>query len=202
MQLPERITMTDKQKAEYERMITTRVSPDGDLLDNPSKFFNALRQSLTPLRRDALQSILESTKEHIVIFYNYDAERDLIYSVLKGLDKDQKRVVWEQSGHLSNLPPRGVWDTMKPSVTLAQYQSASTAIELTYASVTIFLSPTYSYANFHQAKGRTHRPGQKKRTLFYMFSVDGTVDQDVWRALNKKKNFNDRIWVDEQKEGI
>ena len=202
MSIGERITMPDSAKANYTRMQLTRTDENGELLDNPSKYFNALRQFLTPLRRDALQSVLESTKEHIVIFYNYDGERDLIYSVLKGLDKDNKRVVWEQSGHLSNLPKRVVWDTMKPSVTLAQYQSASTAIELTYASVTIFLSPTYSYANFHQAKGRTHRPGQKKRTLFYMFSVDGTVDQDVWRALKTKKNFNDRIWVADQKEVV
>jgi SNF2 family DNA or RNA helicase len=200
MKLPERIQMGDDFKANYGHMMRTRTTADGELLDNPSKYFNALRQELTPLRRDALQSILESTREHIVVFYNYDAERELILDVASKLDKANKRVVYEQSGHVSNLPKREIWETMKPSITLAQYQSASTAIELTYASVTIFLSPTYSYSNFHQAQGRTHRPGQKKRVLFYMFSVDGSIDQAVWLALRKKQNFNDRIWLVEQPE--
>lgn len=195
--IPIVIEMNHKQKAEYNRAKRTRIAPDGTLLDSPPKLFSHLRQSMTPLREDALQSILESTNEHIVIFYNYNVERDMILKVLAGLPKDQKRVIWEQSGHASNLPPRDKWATMKPSVTIAQYQSASTAIELTYASVTIFLSPTYSYANFHQARGRTHRQGQKKRVVFYLMSVRFSLDSAVYAALRKKSNFNETIWLEE-----
>ena len=191
------IEMSDKQKAEYARAVLTRVAPDGELLDNPSKLFAYLRQSLAPARIDALQSILDSTNEHIVTFYNYNVERDMILKVLSSQPKGNQRVVWEQSGHASNLPPRDKWDTMPPSVTLAQYQSASTAIELTYAPVTIFLSPTYSYANFHQARGRTHRQGQKKRVVFYLMSVAGSIDSAVYNALRKKSNFNETIWLEE-----
>lgn len=195
--IPIIIEMNHKQKAEYNRARRTRVAPDGTLLDSPPKLFSHLRQSMTPLREDALQSILESTNEHIVVFYNYNIERDMILKVLKGLPKEQRRVVYEQSGHESNLPPRKIWDTMKPSVTLAQYQSASTAIELTYANITIFLSPTYSYANFHQARGRTHRQGQKKRVVFYLMSVRFSLDSAVYAALRKKSNFNETIWLEE-----
>lgn len=195
--VPVAIELTDKQKANYMRAKLTRVAPDGELLDSSSKLFAYLRQSMTPAREDALQSILDSTSDHIVIFYNFDVERDMILKVLKGLPKAEKRVIYEQSGHASNLPPRSKWETMKPSVTLAQYQSASTAIELTYAPVTIFLSPTYSYANFHQAKGRTHRQGQKKRVVFYLMSVVGSIDSAVYKALRKKSNFNETIWLEE-----
>lgn len=194
--LGERVEMPLKFATAYDSMKKHRVGFDGELLDNPSKLFAALRQSLTPLRKDALQSLIESTNEHIVIFYNFDNERAMILDILRNLD--EKRTIYEQSGHASLLPDRSEWDTMKPSVTLAQYQSASTAIELTYASVTIFLSPTYSYANFHQARGRTHRPGQKKRTLFYLLSVDGSIDQDVWRALKHKMDFSEKVWIKER----
>ena len=197
MSLPRRIHMPPPFETEYDVAQRTRIAPDGELLDNPSKLFSYLRQSLTPLRKDGLRDLLESTDEHVVVFYNFDVERDLILEVLDEMAKAKdKRVIYEQSGHASKLPKRDTWDKMKPSVTLAQYQSASTAIELTYASVTIFLSPTYSYSNFHQAKGRTHRPGQKKRTLFYMFSVDGSIDQDVWKALKSKKDFNETVWIE------
>jgi SNF2 family DNA or RNA helicase len=191
--LGERVEMSPQFEDAYDDMKRSRVMPNGELLDNASKLFNALRQSLTPLRRDALQSILESTQDHIVVFYNFNGERDMILDVLSKLEN--KRVIFEQSGHASHLPPREVWATMKPSVTLAQYQSASTAIELTYANVTIFLSPTYSYANFHQARGRTHRPGQKKKTLFYLISVQGSIDQDVWKALKHKMDFSEKVWM-------
>jgi hypothetical protein len=199
IELPEVITFGEKINMnytfakEYSRMEHERIAADGELLDSPSKLFARLRQSLTELRRDRLRTILESTDEHVVVFYNFDNEREMILDVIKKLE--DKREVYEQSGHASHLPPRGTWDTMKPSVTLAQYQSASTAIELTYASVTIFLSPTYSYANFHQAKGRTHRPGQTKKTVFYLLSVEGSIDQDVWKALRAKQDFSEKVWL-------
>lgn len=201
IELPEVITLGEKIKMppsfekDYSRMVRNHIAPDGELLDSSSKLFAALRQSLTPLRKDALQSIIEATDEHIVIFYNFNNERDMILDILRNLEP--RRHIYEQSGHMSLLPDRVEWDTMPPSVTLAQYQSASTAIELTYASVTIFLSPTYSYANFHQAKGRTHRPGQNKRTVFYLLAVDGSIDQDVWKALKHKMDFSEQMWLKE-----
>jgi superfamily II DNA or RNA helicase len=200
--IPIVIEMTDAEKAAYNKAKRTRIAPDGTLLDSPPKLFAHLRQSMTPLRVDALQAILDSTNEHIVIFYNYNIERDMILKVLNSLPKGEKRVIYEQSGHASNLPDRKIWETMKPSVTLAQYQSASTAIELTYAPVTIFLSPTYSYANFHQARGRTHRQGQKKRVVFYLMSVRFSIDTAVYNALRKKSNFNETVWLEETEVGM
>lgn len=187
------VTMPPKFAKDYERMVKKRIAPDGGLLDSPSKLFARLRQSTTPLRKDVLRSIIESTNEHIVVFYNFDNERDMILDVLRSLE--EKKSIYEQSGHASILPIREEWDIIKPSVTLAQYQSASTAIELTYASVNVFLSPTYSYANFHQARGRTHRPGQRKRTLFYLVSVEDSIDKDVWKALKHKMDFSEKVWL-------
>lgn len=172
----------------YRNIIKTKMTPEGEMLDSPSKMFAYLRQWTTPFREDELTSLIDGTDEHIVVFYNYDVERDLILKVLKKNFKD--RDVYEQSGHKSELPPRSKWATMKPSVTLAQYQSASTAIELTYASVTIYLSPTYSYAQFHQSRGRTLRNGQEKNVVFYMISVMGTMDEAVYKVLKKKQDFN------------
>lgn len=182
-----------KKIDEYREIIKTRTYK-GEMLDNPSKLFATLRQWTTQFREDELVSLLEGTNEHVVVFYNFNDERDMLHRVLKKQFPD--RVVYEQSGHASDLPPRDKWDTMKPSVTLAQYQSASTAIELTYASVTIYLSPTYSYAQFHQSMGRTKRNGQKKNTLFYMISVQGTMDEAVYKVLKTKGEFNQQRFED------
>lgn len=204
LDLPESISIPkdirlDKTSAKaYAEIMASRMLGD-EMLDSPSALFNALRQATTEARRDQLISILEGTDEHVVIFYNYNAERDMIHQVLNKHFKD--REVYEQSGHISHLPERKDWGNLKPSVTLAQYQSASTAIELTYASVTIYLSPTYSYSNFHQSMGRTKRNGQTKRTVFYMLRVLGTVDNEIWKALKNKKDFNKDVWL-EQMTGV
>lgn len=189
--LPIDIYLSDSKQREYDKVKKFRVTPDGEMLDSAPLLHARLRQMLAKDRLDEMQSILDGTDEHILIFYNYDCERDAILEVLR--EKYPKRVIYEQSGHQSHLPPRDIWDDMKPSVTIAQYQSASVAIELQYASITIYFSPTYSYSNFHQSMGRTRRIGQKNTPLFYCFRVRKTIDEQVWSCLSIKKDFDDKV---------
>lgn len=191
--IPVSIAMEPKTLKLYQRAVKQRVlrvgdGPEEELLDNPSKLFSALRQIPTPARVDALQSIVEGTDEHIVIFYNFNTERDAILAMLKKSFKTRK--VYEQSGHQSNLPSRDKWPKLKPSVTLVQYQSGSQAIELTYASITVYFSPCTSFANYEQSKGRTRRNGQTKTTLFYHIAAQDTLDRHIWVILKKKRDFS------------
>lgn len=185
------IELKPKQLALYNGVKKTRLY-NGEALDSAPLLFARLRQITTPYRLDAIQSILEETDEHVVIFYNYNVEREALLELLE--KKFSDRVVYEQSGHNSHLPDRSEWDTMPPSVTIGQYQSASTAIELTYASVTVFMSPTYSYSTYSQAMGRNKRHGQAKTVLYYMLKVNDTIDGAVWKALREKRDFDDRLY--------
>lgn len=193
------IELTTKQRNAYNVIKKERVLADGTLLDTPSKLHATLRQSLSTVRMDALRNILDDTLDHVVIFYNYNLERDAILEVLKDYPE---RTTFEQSGHRSNLPPRNNWETMAPSVTLAQYQSASTGIELTYAHITVYYSPTYSYADFAQSLGRTYRTGQKYTTLYYFFKCKYTIDQNVYRCLDNRQNFQDNLFMEDDNEII
>lgn len=183
------VELTKSQLATYTSVQKTRVYHD-ELLDSAPKLCAALRQSLTKYRMDAVRNILDGTDEHVVIFYNYNSEREVLLELLDDYDVD----IYEQSGHASRLPEREKWDTMRRSVTIGQYQSASTAIELTYASITVFFSPTYSYSTFHQAMGRNKRNGQEKTVLFYSIRVRGTIDEAVYRALKAKKSFDEKLY--------
>lgn len=183
------ITPTPKHLKNYELVKKTRVYGD-ELLDSAPKLFATLRQMTTPWRLDTIQSILDGTSEHVLIFYNYNIERE----ALLGLLADRKVTIYEQSGHVSDLPRREDWASMPPSVTIGQYQSAATAIELTYATVVVFMSPTYSYSTFSQARGRSLRNGQDKPVLFYMLNVDGTIDEAVHKALKSKRDFDDKLY--------
>lgn len=171
----------------YKKAIKERVYGE-ELLDSPSKLFATLRQIPTPARIEALHSVLDSTDEHVVIFYNFNSERDAILELLAKSFKERK--TYEQSGHASELPPRDKWSNLQPSVTLVQYQSGSQAIELTYASVTVYFSPCTSFANYEQSKGRTRRNGQQKTTLFYHIAAENTLDRHIWSILSKKRDFS------------
>lgn len=179
------------QKAVKQRLYT--VDGEDEMLDSPSKLFATLRQIPTPARVDALQSIVESTDEHIVVFYNFNVEREAILAMLKKSFKGRK--IYEQSGHQSKLPHRDKWANLKPSVTLVQYQSGSQAIELTYASVTVYLSPCTSYANYEQSKGRTRRNGQKKVTLFYHIAAEDSIDRHIWGIIKQKRDFSTALFA-------
>lgn len=185
--MPSRLASTYK-RAMKDRLYRPTKDAEEEMLDSPSKLFATLRQIPTPARVDALQSIVESTTEHIVVFYNFNVERDAVLAMLKKSFKERK--VYEQSGHKSNLPPRDKWEKLKPSVTLVQYQSGAQAIELTYASITVYLSPCTSFANYEQSKGRTRRNGQKKTTLFYHIAAEGSLDRHIWGILKKKRDFS------------
>ena len=187
--------MESKTWKTYERALKQRllrVNDEDEMLDSPSKLFATLRQIPTPARVDALQSIVESTSEHIVVFYNFNVEREAMLEMLKKSFKGRK--IYEQSGHASKLPLRQNWGKLKPSVTLVQYQSGSQAIELTYASVTVYLSPCTSYANYEQSKGRTRRNGQLKTTLFYHIAAEGSLDRHIWGIIKKKKDFSTALF--------
>lgn len=182
--------MPTKLAAVYKKAVQKRVYGE-ELLDNVSKLFVTLRQIPTPARVDALHSVLDGTDENVVVFYNFNSEREAILAMLDHSFKE--RPVYEQSGHNSHLPDKSEWDGLLSTVTLVQYQSGSQAIELTYASITCYFSPPTSYANYEQSRGRTARYGQTKTVLFYHIAVEGSLDKKIWGIIKQKKDFSAKL---------
>lgn len=181
------IHMSEPVKREQARILRERTLPDGEMLDSAPKVISALRRNIVPRREDALRNILDATDENIVIFYNLNAERDLVHKIIKDY-KDKK--LYEQNGHAKTLPLRGS-EPAKDGVLLIQYQSGAAGLNLQYCSVMIFMSPTYSYQNYHQARGRIDRNGQTRTPVFYHLEVKSNIDELVWRALKNKQDFSE-----------
>ena len=79
-------------------------------------------------------------------------------------------------------------------VFVAQIDTAGLGITLTAARIAIFYSPTWNYAAYQQALARTHRIGQRGAECHYIHLIcPGTVDEDVMRALDAKKNLADLV---------
>ena len=180
-----------KKPVVYGKILTLRVDmKTGEVIENPSKLASLLRQSLTTKDKlDYLRDLVEGTDENMVIFYNYISERE---AILKTLKKSGKKI-FRQDGEKHELPAKSKWDKLSNTVTLAHFKSGSTGVEMTYASVTVYFSPTYSYQEYVQSVGRTYRSGQTKPCIYYCFRTKASLEQDCWKCLSKKEDFTEKM---------
>lgn len=168
----------------------------GEILDNSSRLLSVLRQSTVNARLDSLLSVVADTSDNIVVFYNYISERK---AILKLLAKSENKNILRYDGEVHDTLPASD-AKLTNTILLTHYKSGSTGLNLQFANVTVFFSPSYSYAEFEQAVGRTHRTGQTKKCLYFLFNVKNTVDQDIWGCLKKKQSFQKELWYNSLQE--
>lgn len=174
---------------EYKTIEKDRVLDD-KAYDNPSALLHGLREHANTKDKLAyLEMLLESTDNNIVIFYNYNSELENIKSILKD------KTVFEVNGSKQSIPKKSEWDELKNTVTLVQYQAGAAGIELQYANIVVYYTPTYSYQDYAQSLGRCHRNGQKRKVTVFQFSTKNTVEQSVWGALYQKKDFDKKLYL-------
>lgn len=187
------IAMPPKTAKLYQTIRLTKKDPrTGELMDNSSRTLSVLRQATTDARLDNLVSIVNDTSDNMIVFYNYKSERAAILKALKDSGKNILRYDGDQH---DDLPASD--SDITNTVLVAHYKSASTGLNLQWANVTVYFSPTYSYQEFEQSIGRTHRNGQSKKCLYYLFNVKATVDKIVWECLTAKRDFNEKLWKDQ-----
>ena len=93
------------------------------------------------------------------------------------------------------MPSKSSWSELKNSVTFVQYMAGSAGIELQYANIVIFYTPTYSYQDYSQALGRAYRNGQTKKVTVYRFITQRTIEQAVYEALENKQDFSEELYM-------
>ena len=170
---------------DYQEIIKTRVLNDVEY-DNQMKLRHGLRQHCNLVQKISyLTEFIENTTDNIVIFYNYDIELE----VLKPLTD------YVCNGYEKNYPKKEEWDNIKNTVTIANYKSGAEAVEFTFSPLIIYFSPTESYTEFYQSYGRCHRVGQNQKVTAYKFITQQTIEVDIYKALDNKKDFNYELWM-------
>lgn len=176
----------------YDQVRKTRIYR-AEELDNAPKFANALRRTIVKPRINWLEDFLEGANGHTVVFYNYIEEREAVLEIVpKGIK------VYRQDGEKHEIPSKPEWQNMpERSITLAHYRSGGTGVEMTYADKIVYLSPTYSYADFSQSLGRVYRHGQNMPVTAYLLHTKGTIDADIWTCIRQKRAFDVELWAKE-----
>lgn len=178
---------------EYFKVLRDREYK-GKFLDSAPALLHALRQSLVDPKVNWLDDFIDGVSDNVVIFYNYIEEREKILEMLA--KKHKGRTVFRMDGESHELPPKSAWNDLSRTITLAQYQSGSVGVEMTYAATTVYFSPTYSYSNYEQSIGRIERHGQTKKMTLYMLCAPATLEKDIWAALRDKQDFQVKQWYE------
>lgn len=134
-------------------------------------------------------AVLELVEDHprVIIFYNFDYERD----ILLGLHYGDDVAVAEWSGHAhQKIPNTDKW------VYLVQYTAGCEGWNCVKTDTIIFYSQTYSYTVLQQACGRIDRLNTTYRDLYYYhLRSQAPIDIAIARALSEKKKFNERKFL-------
>ena len=71
---------------------------------------------------------------------------------------------------------------------IGQIDTAGTGITLTASDTCVYYSKNYNYATYSQSLSRIHRIGQRNTCTYIDLVVEGTVDEMITKALNKKED--------------
>ena len=148
---------------------------------------------------DRVCKLLELLEDHskVIIFYNFDYERDLLLHVISEIEypfSDPVEEVGdvyeiaEWSGHAHQpVPSSNRW------VYLVQYTAGCEGWNCIKTDTIIFFSQNYSYKVVTQAAGRIDRLNSPFKDLYYYhFKSRSGIDLAISKALNEKKRFNER----------
>lgn len=186
---------TEYDKLAYRNITKLRWNPWTDApIETPGEFCQCLRRMVsdTDSRQVALMELFE---EHprMIVFYNFDYERDILLNLGYGDDVE----VAEWSGHKHQPVPDS-----KRWVYLVQYNAGSEGWNCIKTDTIVFYSENYSYKMMEQAAGRIDRMNTLYTDLWYYHMTSrSSIEQAIRRALTNKKRFNETRFVSKLRLG-
>ena len=148
---------------------------------------NKTAQIVHNCKIDAFTELIESLNgEHVLVFYGFQHERDRI---IKALGKTKLRVrVYKDSDDET------AWNNGGIDVLLAHPASTAYGLNLQDGGHhIIWFGPTWSLEQYQQANKRLHRQGQKYPVIIHHLVSEGTVDEDVIKALDRKSGTQEAL---------
>ena len=143
----------------------------------------------------ALEDLIESTQDRLIIFYNFNDELML----LKELTENLERPVSEVNGHNKDL---SAYEDQDNSIILIQYQAGSMGLNLQKANKIVYFTLPLMSELFEQSKKRIHRIGQKQPCFYYTLTVKNSIEENIKKVLEMRKDYTNELFEkDDDKNG-
>lgn len=195
-QIPTDVNIALEKPKKYDAFKKVRIYEDY-AADNVSKLFVTLRKmcsgnidiyQVDDQKIKWLEELCEDLNDRLVIFYNFNFERDAIIGLMQKL-----KIPYSQyNGEVKDLTNFEKYDN---GVAICQYMSASLGINnLVKSNICVMYSPSLNYIDYIQAKKRIDRIGQTKKPLFYNLYCKGTIEEKILQSIKKGITFDERMF--------
>lgn len=135
----------------------------------------------------AFKELVQSTQDRLIVFYNFNAELELLKRIAASLD----RPISEVNGQTKNLT---AYEQEDNSITFIQYQAGAMGLNLQKANKIIYFTLTDKSELFEQSKKRIHRIGQEQPCFYYILMCKGSVEEVILQTLEMRKDFTDELF--------
>ena len=133
----------------------------------------------------AVQDLIESTDDRLIIFYNFTAEMEMLRKICGD------RPVSIVNGSTKDLT---AYRERSDSVTLIQYQAGAHGLNLQKCRRIIYYTLPESSELFEQSRKRIHRIGQDKTCFYYIPICKGSVEEKIMNALKMRRDYTDDLF--------
>lgn len=179
-----------KEYKKFRKQKIVEIGEDvlvGDNLFKERLYSRMLCGAYNRAKIDAFRDLLDSTKDRLIVFYNFNSERDL----LRQVTEEHERPVSLVCGETKDLT---AYENEGDSVTLIQYQAGAMGLNLQKASRIIYFTLTDKSELFEQSKKRIHRIGQSRPCFYYLMICEGSVEEVMLDTLNERRDFTDELF--------
>lgn len=193
LELPEQrfINVWIQPSKDYKTFIKDGYVDCGDyeyLSSNPATDMLYQRQLCNSKEKiEMVRTLVESTEDRIIIFYSFNSELKLLQQLISKL----KRPISYVNGSIKNL---NCYNNNSDSVTLVQYQSGSSGVNLQKASKMIYYSPPIKSDFFEQSKKRIHRIGQDNKCTYWKLITKDSIELKIYQTLSRKQDYTDELF--------
>lgn len=176
-------------KAMYHKIFKERWDPyDNCPIEESGKLMYLIRKIVNSdgSRLVELNKIIEQHKK-VIVFYNFNYELDILKNFYDVIGHPYAE--WNGNRH-EELPEGDEW------IYLVQYSAGCEGWNCITCDTIVFYSQNYSYRITEQAAGRIDRINTPYKDLYYYYlQSSAPIDIAIRRALQNKKNFNEKRFI-------
>ena len=181
-------TTKEYRKFRQDKIVTiNEVEFVGDTILTKLLYERMLCGSYNDEKLSALEDLINSTEDRLIVFYNFNEELRKIEDICLKLDKPLSIV----NGQTKDL---SIYDTYDNSVTAIQYQAGAMGLNLQKANKIIYFTPTLSSELFEQSKKRIHRIGQESTCFYYELVCRNSIEEKIYKTLEMRRDYTNELF--------